>query len=86
MTEFLGLAAGHPVLCLGLLLAATGGAVARRWIAHRTTVRQETETTRRLELALRDTRPAERAAIVRATAHLAAASRQPDRPDRPDRP
>jgi len=73
MMEFLGLAASHPALSLGLLLATTGG-VFRRWITHRTAVRHEIETTRRLHLALRDTEPHERAAIVRAYAQLEANS------------
>lgn len=68
MTEFVDLAANHPALYVGLLLAATAGGVIRRWIAHRTAVRREIETTRRLELAVRDTESRQRAAIVRAYA------------------
>jgi hypothetical protein len=74
MTEFLGLAASHPALCLGLLLATAIGGVFRRWITHRTAVRHEIETTHRLHLALRGTEPRERAAIVRAYAQLEAHS------------
>jgi hypothetical protein len=74
MTELLGLAASHPAWYAGLLLAATVSGVLRRWIAHRTAVRHEIETTQRLELAIRDTESQERAAIVRAYAQLAASS------------
>jgi hypothetical protein len=76
MTELLGLAASHPAWYAGLLLAVTASGVLRRWIAHRTAIRHEIETTRRLELAIRDTESQERAAIVRASAALAASSQK----------
>ncbi|QFZ21777.1 hypothetical protein [Saccharothrix syringae] len=63
MDQLTGLVAGNPALYV--VLALVGGLL-RQWIAHRTAVRREEEVTRRLEVAVRDTKSAERAAVVRA--------------------
>lgn len=74
MGELVGLATGHPLLALALLLLTAVCGVLRGWITHRTTVRHEAEATRRVQLAIGGTRSTERAAVVRACAELEAAS------------
>lgn len=74
MGELVGVATGHPLLALALLLLTAACGVLRRWITHRTDVRHETEATRRVQLAVDGTSSAERAAVVRACAELEAAS------------
>ncbi|WP_158674542.1 hypothetical protein [Streptomyces hoynatensis] len=53
------------------LLAGVLAGVLRAWLAHRTAVRREVEHTRRVELAVRRTSGADRAAVIRAAGHLA---------------
>ncbi|MBV8542069.1 MAG: hypothetical protein JO364_14025 [Pseudonocardiales bacterium] len=74
MGEFVGVATGHPLLALALLLITAVRGVLRRWISHRTAVRHDVEATRRVQLAVGGTGSTERAAVVRACAELEAAS------------
>jgi hypothetical protein len=74
MGELVGLATGHPLLALALLLPTAVCGVLRGWITHRTTIRHEDEATRRVQLAVGGTSSTERAAVVRACAELEAAS------------
>ena len=74
MGELVGFATGHPLLTAVLLLVITICSVLRGWITHRTTVRHETEATRRVQIAVGGTNSTERAAVVRACAELEAAS------------
>jgi hypothetical protein len=74
MGDFAGFATGHPLLAVVLLLITAVCGVLHSWIIHRTTVRHETEATRRVQLAVSDTNSTERAAVVRACAELEAAS------------
>ncbi|WP_433364372.1 hypothetical protein [Streptosporangium sp. CA-115845] len=63
--------AAHPALwTVALIVSALTGAL-RGWLAYRTAVRREEEHTRRVELAVRHTEGAHRAAVVRAASHLA---------------
>ncbi len=73
MGELVGFATGHPLLA-GVVLITAGCGVLRRWITHCTAVRHEAQATRRVELAVGGTSSAQRAAVVRACAELAAAS------------
>jgi hypothetical protein len=83
MAEFVGLATGRPLLAVVLLLVTAVSGVLRGWIIHRTTIRHETETTHRVQLAVDGTSSAERAAVVRACADLEAASHPVTRSRRP---
>jgi hypothetical protein len=74
MGDFVGLATGHPLLALALLLLTAVCGVLRGWITHRTAIRHEAEATRRVQLAVGGTSSTERAAVVRACAELEAAS------------
>ncbi|MEO7196815.1 MAG: hypothetical protein ABIZ05_18660 [Pseudonocardiaceae bacterium] len=74
MGELVGVATGHPLLALALLLITAVCGVLRGWISHRTAVRHEEEATRRVRLAVSGTSSTERAAVVRACAELEAAS------------
>lgn len=75
MGEILGLVTSRPLLAMVLLPVTAACGVLHGWITHRTTVRHESEATRRVELAVGDTSSTERAAVVRACAELEAASR-----------
>ena len=74
MGDFVGLATGHPLLALALLLLTAVCGILRGWITHRTAIRHEAEATRRVQLAVGGTSSTERAAVVRACAELEAAS------------
>lgn len=74
MGDFVGLATGHPLLALALLLLTAVCGILRGWITHRTAIRHEAEATRRVQLAVGGTSSTERAAVVRACAKLEAAS------------
>lgn len=74
MGQFVGFAAGHPLLALVMLQSTAVCGVVRRWISHRTTLRHEALATRRVQLAVGGTSSTERAAVVRACAELEAAS------------
>jgi hypothetical protein len=77
MGKFVGVATGHPLLAVVLLLIPAVCGILRAWITHRTASRHEAEATRRVQLAVGGTSSTERAAVVRACAELAAASRSP---------
>jgi hypothetical protein len=74
MGELVGIATGHPLLALVVLLISAVCGVLRAWISHRTAIRHEAEATRRVRLAVGGTSSPERAAVVRACAELEAAS------------
>lgn len=74
MGELVGVATGHPLLALALLLSTAVCRVLCRWINHRTAGRHEAEATRRVRLAVSGTSSTDRAAVVRACAELEAAS------------
>lgn len=74
MGQLVGVATGHPLLALALLITGICG-VLHGWITHRTAIRHEAEATRRVRLAVGDTSSTDRAAVVRACAELEAASR-----------
>jgi hypothetical protein len=74
MAEFVGLATGHPLLAVVLLLITAVCGLLRDWITHSTAVRHEAEASRRVQLTIDGTNSTERAAVVRACAQLEAAS------------
>jgi hypothetical protein len=82
MGQLVGVATGHPLLALALLIPAICG-VLHGWITHRTAIRHDAEATRRVRLAVGDTSSTDRAAVVRACAELEAASHAESRALRP---
>ncbi len=63
--------AADPALWAVVLIVGALTSALRGWLAYRTAVRREEEHTRRVELAVRHTKGAHRAAVVRAAGHLA---------------
>jgi hypothetical protein len=61
-------------LGVGLLSAGIAGKAICSWIAYRASAVHDAESTHRMQLAIRGTAPAQRAAVVRACAELEAAS------------
>jgi hypothetical protein len=75
MYELIDAGLSHPLI-YGIPAAAAGvSRIVRSWLMHRAIIRHESETTRRLRIAVLDTTAAERAAVVRAYAALEAATR-----------
>ncbi|MEU9086096.1 hypothetical protein [Streptomyces sp. NPDC048357] len=72
MTQY---TAVDPVLAAVLMTVGAAISLVRAWIGHRTAVRTEEEHTRRTRIAVEGSEPAGRAAVVRASAELEAASR-----------
>jgi len=67
-------ATADPVVATVLVLVSAVTALARAWIAHRTTARRETEHTERTRIAVTGSVSEHRAAVVRACAELEAAA------------